>query len=144
MIIMCTDGLANIGLGNLDNPQAIEQSQKFYEEIANEAKERGILISVITIKGEGCKIETLAKVTELTNGTVERVVPEDISKNFGAILKDEIVGTQVSFEVRLHNALKFRNEEPIHLKENGSVYMKEVGNATISTEVKNKMDTKIN
>lgn len=35
MIIMCTDGLANIGVGALDNDQEAEKSKEFYENIGN-------------------------------------------------------------------------------------------------------------
>lgn len=36
------------------------------------------MISVITIKGEGCKVEILGKLAEKTNGTVTRVNPADL------------------------------------------------------------------
>mgnify|MGYP001807073521 CR=1 FL=1 len=51
------------------------------------------MISVVTIKGEGCKIDILGGLSEKTNGTVTRVKPEDIEKDFANILKDELVGT---------------------------------------------------
>lgn len=75
------------------------------------AAENGIIVSIVTIKGEGCKIDLLCKLSELTNGTVTRVKPEEISNDFANILKDELVGTQVEFIVKLHRALKFRNED---------------------------------
>jgi hypothetical protein len=50
------------------------------------AKENGIAISVITIKGEGCKIEILGKLAEETNGNITRVNPADIGKDFASIL----------------------------------------------------------
>lgn len=65
----------------------------------------------MTIKGEGCKIDVLGQLAEKTNGTVTRVKPEDIGTDFANILKDELVGTSVQLVVRLHRALKFRNEE---------------------------------
>lgn len=43
-VIMCTDGLANVGLGNLDvqnNDEAYQLSSDFYGEVASAAAEKG-------------------------------------------------------------------------------------------------------
>lgn len=102
MVIICTDGLANKGLGlnylNLfifigsleDNTSAL-----FYQNIGEIAKQNGITISIISIKGEGCKLETLSSLAEITNGTIKIVAPENLSSDFATILKHEIVGTKV-------------------------------------------------
>lgn len=58
------------------------------------ASELGIVVSLITIKGEGCKIEILGKMVEKTNGTVTRVNPGDLEKDFASILGDEVLGTK--------------------------------------------------
>lgn len=92
MVILCTDGLANLGLGSFDDEDK-EATQKFYEELANYANEIGVMISIITIKGEQCQIETIGKLAEITNGNVTRVEPKDIAKDFANILQDEIVAT---------------------------------------------------
>lgn len=57
MVILCTDGLANLGLGSMDGDQ---DASEFYLELANFAVENGIIVSLVTIKGEGCKIEILS------------------------------------------------------------------------------------
>ncbi len=59
MVIICTDGLANKGLGQLDGDA--EESKLFYEKLGAIAKENAIAVSVITIKGEGCNAEILGK-----------------------------------------------------------------------------------
>lgn len=137
MVIICTDGLANIGIGNLDcqNEKELKDANDFYEKAGNLAKDNGIIISIITIKGEGCKIETIGKLSDLTNGNVTRVNPQDISKDFSNILNDEIVGTDVKLLIRLHKGLKFRNEDALFLAEDGSFYQKEIGNATSNIEL---------
>lgn len=48
-IILCTDGLANIGLGVLD--PLTEENKKFYEDLGQLAKQRNISVSIMTIKG---------------------------------------------------------------------------------------------
>ena len=135
MVVICTDGLANVGLGSLDLESELDDSNKFYDSITKLALENNVIISVITIKGEGCKIETLGKLAESTNGNVTRVNPDDISKDFSGILKDEIVATNVSLEIRLHKGLKFCNEDIENLSEDGSFLKIKVGNATVKTEV---------
>lgn len=135
MVVICTDGLANVGLGSLDLENELEESRKFYEEVSKFAQEHNINISVITIKGEGCKVETLGKLADDTNGNVTRVNPDEISQDFSGILKDEIVATNVDLEIRLHKGLKFCNEDQLNLSEDGSLLKRRIGNATINTEV---------
>jgi hypothetical protein len=53
-IYLCTDGLANIGLGALENFN--EENKKLYEELAEVAKARNLSVNIMTIKGEGCKM----------------------------------------------------------------------------------------
>lgn len=52
--MICTDGLANIGVGQLDPLD--EEKKKFYYELAELAKAKNISVSIMTIKGEGCKV----------------------------------------------------------------------------------------
>jgi len=106
MILLCTDGLANIGLGALDTDLVAEKSKGEYENMAVIAKEKGISFSIITIKGETCNAEVLGKLTDETNGTITRVSPEEITKDFANILKDEIVATNVEMRVQMHKGLE--------------------------------------
>lgn len=48
-VVLCTDGLANIGVGSLDPFD--ESCSAFYKELAKVAKEKNIVINLITIKG---------------------------------------------------------------------------------------------
>lgn len=55
MVIICTDGLANIGVGSLDvELEKEEEARKYYNEIIAISKESGVVISTISIKGEEC------------------------------------------------------------------------------------------
>jgi len=75
------------------------------------------MINVITIKGEGCKIDKLAKLADFTGGSVTRVNPEKILDNFANIIKDELAATGVDIKVRLHDSVKFRGEDSQNLSE---------------------------
>ena len=72
-VILCTDGLANIGIGVLE--PLTEEATKLYDELAELAKSRNISVNIMTIKGEGCKMEVIGKLAEATNGNMKVVNP---------------------------------------------------------------------
>jgi hypothetical protein len=75
LIVLFADGMANLGVGNLNSGRS-----EFYQTIAREAKNRGVSISVITMEGEDCSMENLGTTADITNGTVEIVNPNDLRK----------------------------------------------------------------
>lgn len=78
MVVLCTDGLANVGLGAFDEIKSEEEAKKndeFYERLGEFAKQKGITVSIISIEGEECNIDSLSKICEITGGNVERVNP---------------------------------------------------------------------
>lgn len=77
-VVLCTDGLANIGLGSFDEIKSEEEAKSveiFYDKLGNIAKDSGITVSIISIEGEECNIDTLSKISEVTGGYVDRVNP---------------------------------------------------------------------
>ena len=88
-VVLCTDGLSNVGLGAFDEVYSKEDEKKvneFYETLGEYAKSKGVSVSIISIAGEECKISTLSTLAELTGGTVERVDPIQLTQNFANIL----------------------------------------------------------
>jgi hypothetical protein len=134
-VILCTDGLANIGLGEMDTPEGLAKADEFFTSLANLAKQSGISISVISIKGEGCKLDVIGKLADVTSGSLTRVDPEQITSQFANIMKEEVLGTQVDLKLRLHKGLRFRKEAEENLKERQGLYQKNVGNVTAKTEL---------
>ena len=61
--------------------------------------------------------------------------PEKLSDDFANVLKDEVVGLNVEARIKLHRAMNFRNEEKQNLKENDSLLIKELANATANTKI---------
>jgi hypothetical protein len=51
------------------------------------------------------------------------------------VLKDEVVGVNVTAKIMLHKALVFRNEDPAFLKDNRTILVKEYANATVNTKI---------
>ena len=58
-LILCTDGLANIGIGQLD--PYTEEKKHFYAELGEQAKSKNVTVNIISIKGEGCKVEAIGQ-----------------------------------------------------------------------------------
>lgn len=137
-IIVCTDGLANIGLGAFDEVKSAEQhlqTEAFYERLAEFAKSKGISVSIISIEGEECNIDSLSKLAEMTGGSVERVDPIQLTQNFANILQLPVIATNVVAKIKLHKGLEFRNEDPLNLSEDKSLMARELGNVTEETEI---------
>jgi len=106
--VICTDGLANIGLGAFDeakDPEQMKKVEEFYEKIGQYAKEKGLTINIVSIIGDECNLDSLSMLAELTGGNVERVDPVSLTKNFANILSQPIIASNVVAKVKLHKGL---------------------------------------
>ena len=137
-VVICTDGLANVGLGAFDEVKGQEEIAKvdeFYERIGEFAKNKGLTINIVSIIGDECNLDSLAKLAEITGGNVERVDPVSLTKNFANILSQPIIASNVIAKVKLHKGLQFRNENPINLSEDKALLTRDIGNVTMETEI---------
>lgn len=137
-VVICTDGLANVGLGSFDEAKTddeIAAVEKFYTTLGEFAKEKGLTINIISIIGDDCNLDALSKLAEMTGGEVERVNPVELTNNFANILSQPIIASNVVSKVKLHKGLMFRNEDPEHLSEDMSLMTREIGNVTADTEI---------
>ena len=138
-VILCTDGIANKGLGGIEGidnkPEKLKATADFYEKVGEFAKSQGVGVSVISIVEDECKLEMLSSVANLTGGDVLRVDPQKLSEDFADFLEEEIIATNTTLRVQLHKGMEFRNEKEENLEASKSVANREVGNATASTEI---------
>jgi len=137
-IIVCTDGIANVGIGSLENVKEkgeFDYCKKFYESLGQVAKDKGIIISLITFEGEESKIEILSTLAQMTGGDVIKVKPTEILSEFSNLLTTEIIATNVKLSVKLHKTMCFRNENADQLKYDNSTLIKDIGNVTNETEM---------
>lgn len=107
-VVICTDGLANVGLGAFDDAQTPEELQKveeFYERVGEYAKSKGLTINIVSIIGDECNLDSLSKLAELTGGNVERVDPVALTSNFANILSQPIIASNVVAKIKLHKGL---------------------------------------
>lgn len=82
VVVICTDGLANIGLGSFDGlvtEQNKIDADNFYTRVGEIAQQAGITINIVSIEGDECNIESLSRLADLTGGTVERVNPTTLT-----------------------------------------------------------------
>ena len=93
-VIVCTDGLSNLGLGSVNYGQE-ENAMEFYHKIGNYAKDKGVTVHIVTIIGAECKIDSITPVSELTGGQIERVNPAELRTNFQDFLSKKVLATNV-------------------------------------------------
>jgi len=137
-VVICTDGLANVGLGAFDEAKTDDEIAKvdeFYERIGQFAKSKGLTVNIVSIIGDECNLDSLGKLAELTGGNVERVDPVSLTKNFANILSEPIIASNVIAKIKLHKGLQFRNEMQEHLSEDMSLLVRDIGNVTAQTEI---------
>jgi hypothetical protein len=132
-VILCTDGLANFGIGSMDGERATEFTP-FYTELAEIAKVKGVTVSIISMAAEDCSLENLSIVTEQTRGEVERVDASSIASNFQSILMNPIIATGCMATIFLHKGLMFRNEMDDEFETDENLLRKDLGNVTADTE----------
>ncbi|PRP83129.1 hypothetical protein PROFUN_09808 [Planoprotostelium fungivorum] len=131
-VIMCTDGLANHGnscLGSLEGKSA--EYTPYYTELAEQAKLKGVTVSIVSLLGTECSLETLSIVSEQTGGSLERVDPLRISKNFGSIMMNPILATGAMASIVLHKGLTFK---AMTEDDDRSFLVRDIGNITQDTE----------
>jgi hypothetical protein len=108
---------------------------EYYERISQYAKSKGVVVSIVSIKGDECNIDTLSKIAETTGGDVQRVDPSDLIENFTNLLSLPTLATKVELKVKIHKGLEFRNEDAANLNEDKTILVKELGSVNEHTEV---------
>ncbi|CAM9197262.1 unnamed protein product [Chrysoparadoxa australica] len=113
-LILCTDGLANVGLGALDELVTDEQreaAQAFYSNLGRLAESKGITIDVIGIGDrDHSDLENLGTMADLTNGSVTKIDPVQLTTNFSSVLAAPLLASEVSIRTVLHQSLQFRGQ----------------------------------
>ncbi len=65
---------------------ALLRTEKFYTDVGEAAKASGVVVSVVSIEGQECKLENLGAVADMTGGQVEKVDPLKVCLAFCAVL----------------------------------------------------------
>mmetsp|Transcript_33344 Transcript_33344/g.83779 ORF Transcript_33344/g.83779 Transcript_33344/m.83779 type:complete len:826 (-) Transcript_33344:85-2562(-) len=111
-VVVCTDGMANVGVGTLEDLVTDAEKQtaeQFYDELGERASKHGVSVSVVSIKGSDCRMENLGSVADASKGSVELVDPNNLTKEFASILEEKVVATRVTVDFHLHSGLYVRS-----------------------------------
>lgn len=129
-VIICTDGLANEGMGSVEGRGSdAEAANKFYTDAGQYAQRNGVVVSVISIVASECRLDLLSPIAGLTGGDVLRVDPANLSSDFSSLLAEKVIATQVVVKVRLHKIMQFSAVPEQYLSADKLVYTQEVGSA---------------
>merc|ERR1711997_1081270 len=82
---------------------------KWYEALGHYAMSKGIVVNIISITDDGCKLENLGKIVEITNGNLKRINPLNLAEKFSGIIENESIATNCQAKMLLHPGLKFHN-----------------------------------
>jgi len=128
-VIVCTDGVANVGLGSLEGvtgDDANSPATLFYRQTSEVALQKGVVVSVLSIQGTNTSLEYIAKVAAETRGHNDIVDPLKLTKNFNFVLQNKVIATEVSATMFLNRGLTFRHEK----QSQNCKAIREVGNCT--------------
>merc|ERR1712087_89424 len=122
-VILCTDGLANIGVGALDadaqanadeqaedeDADAMDPMEAWYTALGEYAVGLGVVVNIVSIADDGCKLELLGSIVEATGGNLKRINPLKLADKFEGIIEDESIATNCAATMLLHPGLKFHD-----------------------------------
>jgi len=131
-IVLCTDGMANNGVGAI---QQRGQILEFYGDMGRRAAEEGTCISVITMEGEDCSMENLGACADLTGGQVEMVDLQELSTKVGAMLKNPTLGTSLEVDMIAGPGISFNGDFTSAYKGNACTASRTVGIVTSKTDL---------
>ncbi|XP_076828500.1 circularly permutated Ras protein 1 [Brachyhypopomus gauderio] len=130
-VIICTDGRANIGLGQLEpeSPSSPPPSLYFYNKLASHAAEKGVIVSVMTFEGEDCRLAEVGKLADHTGGRINIVNIGTVATEIQTALADNVLATNVVATLLAPEGLYFPFEEDNHM------LVREIGNVTGGVEI---------
>ena len=133
-IFLCTDGIANNGIGSLVKNISEEEKKNIYKQIGKIACEFGITINLITFDDEESNIKILLEMVRLTGGEIVRVNVNNILNDFNLLLNNNSIGFNVEISLNVNKILTFKNEEEENFKNNRSTLVKKIGNVKKDSE----------
>lgn len=131
-IFLCTDGMSNLGVGDISADR--EEAKKFYSRIGDEAKQKGIVINLITFEDSESEIEVLMSMVQKSGGEIIRVNPHEILDGFNDLLENEAIASEVEVRMNLNRCMTFRDQKENDMTNDGSSIVKKIGNVTKETE----------
>ena len=131
-IFLCTDGMSNLGVGDISQDR--EKAKTYYSKIGEMAKQKGIVINLITFEDSESEIEILMNMIQISGGEIIRVNPNVILDGFNDLLENEAIASEVQVRMNLNKSMTFRDKENKDMINDGASIIEKIGNATKETE----------
>ncbi|XP_033103947.1 circularly permutated Ras protein 1-like [Anneissia japonica] len=108
-IVLCTDGIPNVGVGSLQR----NQKTNFYSEIGNIAQQQQTKISIIGIevKDSQNEMETVSEAAAISGGVTNILHSTELTRQLREIAQNVIIATDVEVTMIIHRGLEFVDEE---------------------------------
>ncbi|XP_054916872.1 circularly permutated Ras protein 1-like [Poeciliopsis prolifica] len=130
-VILCTDGRANIGLGDMEQVLSCNaEASYFYRQLSLQAVEKGIIISVMSFKRTDCCLADIGRLADVTGGRVNIVSIGTMATEIQSISEDNVLATSVTATLLAPDGVYFPYED-----ENNHKLVREIGNVTKGLEI---------
>ncbi|XP_008318397.1 circularly permutated Ras protein 1 [Cynoglossus semilaevis] len=133
-VILCTDGRANIGLGQVEQLQSNSllspHETNFYRQLSAQAVDRGVIVSVMTFEGTDCCLAHIGRLADVTGGRVIIVNIGTIATEIQLASTDNVLAMGVKATLIAPEGMYFPFED-----ENNHKLVKQIGNVTRGVEI---------
>uniref|UniRef100_A0A3B4YJ22 VWFA domain-containing protein n=1 Tax=Seriola lalandi dorsalis TaxID=1841481 RepID=A0A3B4YJ22_SERLL len=113
-VILCTDGRANIGLGEMEQTASLSL----------------VIISIMSFEGTDCRLADVGRLADTTGGRVNIVNIGTIAREMQAASRDNVLATSVTATLLASDGMYFPYED-----ENNHKLVREIGNVTKGLEI---------
>eukprot|EP00055_Hartaetosiga_balthica_P015701 m.94740 g.94740 ORF g.94740 m.94740 type:complete len:947 (+) comp8930_c0_seq3:146-2986(+) len=130
-IVLCTDGLPNVGIGRLDT---YNQNSNFYSDIGERAKDKGVVIRIIGTEGQESDLDKLSACTTISGGSIVTLNPAELERQIRVMAQEVIAATNVKLDVHLPSFCNLHADVNNNPK-NGNTLRLDIGNVTSKSDI---------
>jgi len=103
-VLLLTDGLANVGIGSVEQLKGPEDKNRiFYHRVAEFCVQNNIIVDIIAVRdndgGNTVALDIIGKVTDYTGGQMVFITAEQIESAFGEIHRTNYIARNVALKV---------------------------------------------
>ena len=107
----------------------------FYTKAAAFAKEKGVMVSSLSIKGDNCNMKELGKLSIASGGCLLKIDPDLFGSEFNKISKEDVFGTESTLQIVVNHFFEIDHEVPEEISADKTVLKQDFGNFTADTEM---------
>ncbi|EGG24575.1 type A von Willebrand factor domain-containing protein [Cavenderia fasciculata] len=130
-IVICTDGMPNMGLGAIED-MPLAPARAFYERVTAFANKNKTSVSILGISGCEIDLGVIGRVSEDTKGKVTTIHPLEMAREIRKLTQNPVIATDVEMSVILHPHLEFNKYDS---KQGLSRVVREFSNVTNETDL---------